>query len=109
MLILAIFMTPALHFDEILPVVGQGHSVLHTVCSRHLIFISFTTELNGEQNEKGGPVAEWLRPLFFSALNHPFHRCGFEPSSGHMKQAVLLAGGQVFFLGHHPFFAPPYD
>ena len=31
------------------------------------------------------PVAEWLWPLNFSALNRSSsHRCGFEPSSGHM-------------------------
>ena len=30
-------------------------------------------------------VAEWLRTLIFSALNHSSsHRCGFEPSSGHI-------------------------
>ena len=31
------------------------------------------------------PVAECLRPLIFNALNcTSSHRCGFEPSSGHM-------------------------
>ena len=29
-------------------------------------------------------AAEWLTTLFFSALNRSCHRCGFEPSSGHM-------------------------
>ena len=35
-------------------------------------------------------MAEWLRTLIFSALSHG---CGFEPSQ------ILLAGGQVVFLG----------
>ena len=31
----------------------------------------------------GAPVAEWLRPLIFSALNHlSSQRYGFEPNSG---------------------------
>ena len=39
------------------------------------------------------PVAEWLRTLIFSVLNHPSsHRCGFEPSS-----ACVWSGG--FFSG----------
>ena len=30
-------------------------------------------------------MAEWLRPLIFTALNcSSSHRCGFEPSSGHV-------------------------
>ena len=39
------------------------------------------------------PVAEWLRTLIFSALNHP-------PCK---TSQVLLAGGQVIFLGDFPF------
>ena len=43
-------------------------------------------------------MAELLRPLIFSSLNHSSsNHCGFEPCSGHSQ--VLLAGGQVFFLG----------
>ena len=31
------------------------------------------------------PLAEWLSPLIFSALNRSSsHHCGFEPSSCHM-------------------------
>ena len=33
-------------------------------------------------------MAKWFRTLIFSTLNHSsFHRCGFEPSSGHVRQA----------------------
>ena len=57
-------------------------------------------------------VAKWLSPLTFSALNlSSSHRCGCEPSSGHMwdrPSQVLLAGGQVFFSGISSF-APPCD
>ena len=41
-------------------------------------------------------MAEWLRPLIFSALNRSSSpRCGFEPSSG--------PGDQVVFPGDLPF------
>ena len=51
------------------------------------------------------PVTEWLRPLIFAILNRlPSHRCWFEPCSGHSETSqVLLAGGQVLFLGDLPF------
>ena len=52
-------------------------------------------------------MAQWLRPLIFSALNRsPSHRCGFEPSSGRVPcetRQVRFAGGQVVFLGDLPF------
>ena len=53
------------------------------------------------------PVAEWLRPLIFSALNRSSsHRHEFEPSSGHVSQARFsLRGrgmGPVFFLRDLP-------
>ena len=56
-------------------------------------------------------VADWLRTLIFSALNHSSsHRCGFEPSSCDMldkpKSACLWSGG---FSWVSPVFAPPYD
>ena len=36
-------------------------------------------------HKPAAPMAEWLKTLIFSALNHSSsHRCGFEPSSGHM-------------------------
>ena len=45
------------------------------------------------------PMAMWLRLLIISALNRTsFYRCGFELGSCGTSQ-VLLAGGQVFFLG----------
>ena len=35
-------------------------------------------------------MAEWLRPLILSALNHlSSHRCGFKPSSGHVKSYTV--------------------
>ena len=53
---------------------------------------------------KAAPMAEWLGPLFFSALNHSSsHHCMFEPSSGHVRRQVLLAGGQMVFLRDLPF------
>ena len=34
------------------------------------------------------PIAQWLRTLIFSTLNcSSSHCCGFEPSSGHVRQA----------------------
>ena len=58
-----------------------------------------------EQYVKAAPVAEWLRTLIFSTLNcFSSHRCGFEPSSGHMwASQVLILGSQVVFLGDLPF------
>ena len=58
------------------------------------------------------PVAEWLRPLIFSFLNHSSsHCCRVEPSLGHMwdKPILLAVGDQVVFLGGSPIFAPPTD
>ena len=49
--------------------------------------------------EQAAPVAEWLRLRIFSALNCSSHCCGFDPSSGHMRQAKFWVGGQVVFLG----------
>ena len=47
-------------------------------------------------------VAEWLRPLILSALNHLSSQpCGFEPNSGHVSQAKFCL--QVVFLGDVPF------
>ena len=49
------------------------------------------------------PVAEWLRPLNFTTLNClSSHRCGVEPSSGHVRQAkfcLRVVPGQVVFSG----------
>ena len=46
-------------------------------------------------------MAEWLRPLIFSALNRSSsHRCGFEASSGHVRQAKFcLRVVRCFFFG----------
>ena len=45
---------------------------------------------------KAAPVAELLRSLIFSPLNHSSsHRCGFESRE---TSQVLHAGGQVFFF-----------
>ena len=47
-------------------------------------------------------MAEWLRMLIFSALNHSSSQpCGFKPSSGHVRQTKFCL--QVFFLGDLPF------
>ena len=56
------------------------------------------------------PMAEWVRMLIFSTLNHlSSHRCGFEPSPGHMRDkpssACWWSGG---FSRASPVFAPPY-
>ena len=48
-------------------------------------------------------MAEWLRQLIYSTLNRSSsHRCGFEPSSGHMgdKAKFCLQVVRWFF----PFF-----
>ena len=59
---------------------------------------------------KAAPVAKWLRSLIFNTLNHSSsHRCGFEPSSGHVRQAKFcLRVVRWFFLGIS-LFAPPYE
>ena len=64
----------------------------------------FTESLNTYAWRKiyrASPVAEWLRLLIFSTLNHSSsHRCGFEPRSGHLwnepSSACEMSG---FFLG----------
>ena len=51
------------------------------------------------------PVAEWLRPLIFSALN-PFHLTAVGSSLARVTREtsqVLPAGGQVVFLADVPF------
>ena len=56
-------------------------------------------------NLLAAPVAEWLRPLIFSALNRwSSHRFGSSVARVTCETSqVLLAGGQVFFLGDLPF------
>ena len=46
-------------------------------------------------------MVEWLRTPIFSALNHSSsHCCGFEPSSGHVRQAKFcLRVVRWFFSG----------
>ena len=50
-------------------------------------------------------MAEWLRTLIFRALNHlSAYRCWFKPGLVTCETSqVLLADGQVFFLGDLPF------
>ena len=61
--------------------------------------LTFSNLVNS--NFRAASVAEWLRMLVFSALNHSLsHRYGFEPSSA---SQVLFAGSQVGFLGDLPF------
>ena len=53
---------------------------------------------------KAVPVAEWLRILIFSALNHCFTAVGLSLARVTCeKSQVLLAGGQVVFLRDLPF------
>ena len=55
-------------------------------------------------------VADWLRTLFFRALNcSSSHYCGFEPNSGHMwdKQSSACGWSGVFSQGSS-ILAPPY-
>ena len=64
----------------------------------------------GSQTAQRRPhMAEWLRPLIFSALNRSSsHRCGFEPSSGHMWDKPCSAcGWSSCFSRGSPVFAPP--
>ena len=69
------------------------------------------SELNRTFLDRAFPLAELLRPLIFSALNHSSSQpCGFEPSSGHMwdKPSSACGWSGVFSQGS-PIFAPPYD
>ena len=52
---------------------------------------------NSSSRHTAAPVAKWLRTLIFSALSRSSsHRCGFEPSLGHVRQTkVQLVGGLV--------------
>ena len=68
-------------------------------------------KVNNVISKHGGPVAELLRTLIFSALNRSSsHRCGLEPSSGHMwdkpSSACRWSGG---FSRGSTVFDPPYD
>ena len=52
-------------------------------------------------------VAVWLRALIFSALNRSSsHRCGFEPSSGHERQAEFCLRVVRWFLSGISHFRP---
>ena len=56
----------------------------------------------GETEDERPPVAEWLRPLIFNALNRsPSNRLGFEASSGHMWDKPGCS--RWFFSGFFPF------
>ena len=58
------------------------------------------------------PVAEWLRLLNFSSLNRSSsHRCGLEPSSGHMwdKPSSACRWSCGFSLGSTVFAPPSID
>ena len=56
------------------------------------------------------PVAKWLKTLIFSALNCSLsHRCGFEPSSGHVRRAKFCLGAVRCFFWGSPVFDLPYD
>ena len=57
------------------------------------------------------PLAEWLRPLIFSALNRSSsYCCGFEPRSGHMwdKPSSACGWSGSFSRGSHVFVPPNY-
>ena len=56
-------------------------------------------------------VAEWLRTLIFSALNHlSSHRYGFQLSSSHIwDKSSSSCGWSGGFSWGSPVFAPPYD
>ena len=74
---------------------------VYTVCPDLFVRILFLAS----------PMAEWLPLLIISALNRSsFHRCGIEPSSGHMwdkpKSACRWSGG---FSWGSPVFAPLTD
>ena len=54
-------------------------------------------------------MAEWLRQLSFSALNRSSsHRCGFEPSSGHVRQAKFCLWMVRWFFSGISCFRPTY-
>ena len=64
---------------------------------------NYKGQVGFELKSRRAPLAEWLRMPIFSALNcSSSQRCGFEPSSDHMREAKY-SHGQVFFLGDLPF------
>ena len=80
---------------------------IQTLCKSHIKICSVMSNkhiLRGHIATLVGPVVELFRLLTFSALNSSSsHHCGFEPSSSHKTSQVLLAGGQVDFIGDLPF------
>ena len=53
------------------------------------------------------PVIEWLRLLICSSLNpSSSHGCGFEPISGHVRQAKFCLRVDGVFSRGSPVFAP---
>ena len=75
--------------------------------SYHIISNFYFNQLH---NDLVAPMAELLWTLIFSALNcSSSHRYVFGPSSGHMWDKILLAGGQVIFLKGSSILAQPLD
>ena len=81
-----------------------GFVVLRLICRK--MFFSHTNLW------QAAPVSDGLRTLILSALNHSSsHRCGFEPSSGHMWDKLSSACGwsDSFSQGCPVVFAQAYD
>ena len=95
-------------YEDVFPlvtwaVIGQLHKLLF------LSDVQFSAIAN-EMKTETASVAEWLRTLIFSALNRPSsHRCGFEPSSGHMwNKPNFTCGWAYSFSQGSPVFASSY-
>ena len=83
--------------EEVSNITSSDAATVHSSDSGILIVLLI-------KRAKGSPVAEWFRMLIFSALNRSSsHRCGFEPSSGHVRGQILLVADQMFFLRDLPF------
>ena len=77
---------------------GYLFSLSHLSCLL-IVYIS-PISLAGE----AVPMAEWLRKLIFSAINHsPSHRYGFEP----VRQTSSACRWSGVFSRGSPIFAPP--
>ena len=67
----------------------------------HVSYDVWANSKGSRKTAQAAPMAEWLRPLIFSALNpSSSYHCGFEPNMGHVIQAKFcLSMGRWFFSG----------
>ena len=82
--------------------VWSGSSLLAQTC-----LSEYSGSLQYYISVLAAPVAEWLSSLIFSSLNRSSsHPSGFDPSSGHVRQAKFCLWVARWFSRGSPFFCP---